>query len=706
MFKFLKHISPKTKILFVAFILVLVPGAIISYLSLQSIKEKAENLRTKYTGTVNLVRDKLENEISQLEGTLRNSVIEYPPESYNSIDLKTWIETKESVNPVARDLFLISTDGDLLTSSASLGWDDRTRSVPILSLKTAEKFSNAEKAEFIDRNLTEAISYYKVALNFASSASERALLFSRTGRCYFKLGEYRNAINEYTKILDLENEAIEIGDVPASVVALSQISDCYKALKADKDYYKTIFELYQLLLDSPWDLSGGDYLYYLKSVSEKIHDPVFSVNYGRSGENNMEDLLAEETKLSDKISFVKFIDQDVLPEMLSELRKGSPSDLRSHYISREVNDTMFQFSYFKLPAAFKKSRLLAIGYQLDNEYILSDIIPEVLTSVELGRDILVGILDQNNDLLYIQNEQQLPEYLVTAGFSPQFDGWKVALFDPGGRSLEQITGKEKQLYLILFAGIIGVMLIGIFLIVGTVMHETEVSRLKSEFVSNVSHELKTPLALIRMFGETLDSGIVTDEDKRKKFYSIIRKESERLTHLINNVLDFSRMDAGGKEYNFRETDLTEVVRNSLEAYKFQISDNGFNIESDIANESIKLKIDSDAISQVLLNLLNNAVKYSDKEKYIGVKVCKNSESAMISVTDHGVGILKDEQKKIFNKFYRVSTIQTKETSGSGLGLTLAKHIVEAHGGTIEVDSEIGKGSRFTVKLPIVKNEKN
>jgi signal transduction histidine kinase len=239
----------------------------------------------------------------------------------------------------------------------------------------------------------------------------------------------------------------------------------------------------------------------------------------------------------------------------------------------------------------------------------------------------------------------------------------------------------------------------------TVFHESEISRMKSEFVSNVSHELKTPLALIRMFGETLDSGIVTDEEKRRKFYSIIRKESERLTHLINNVLDFSRMEAGVKEYNLRETDLVEVVRNSLDSYKFQISDNGFNIESDLPDESIKLRIDRDAVSQVLLNLLNNAVKYSDKEKYIGVKVSKNSDFAMISVTDHGAGISKEDLKKVFDKFFRVSTVKAKEVPGSGLGLTLAKHIVEAHGGTIEVESEIGKGSTFRIMLPMAEIKK-
>jgi len=700
MFKYFKHITPKTKILSVAFILVLVPGAIISYLSLQSIKEKAENLRTKYTGTVNLVRDKLENEISQLEANLRNSVIESPPESRNSADLKTWLENIESDNQAVRNLLLISTNGDLLTSSLSLGWDHQPRSITIVSPGIAGSFSEAEKAEFVEMNLTESIRLYKEALNFTSSARERALLFSRIGRCYFKSGEYLNAINEYKKILDSENSSSKIGNVPASAVALSQIAGCYEALKEEKEHYLTILNLYQFLLDNPWDLKSGDYLYYLKSASEIIHDSAIPSGLVGSGKSNIEDLLAREAKLRERIRFVELINQDILSQVISELRKGSSSELRSQYISQEVNDSTFQLSYFKLPAAFQQSQLIAMGYQLDKHYTLSYLFPDLLSSVELGKDILVGILDQNDSLLYIQDEHRLPEYLVAGNFSQQYDGWKVALFDPDGKSIEQLTGKEKRLYQILFAGIITIMVIGIILIVRAVIHESEISRLKSEFVSNVSHELKTPLALIRMFGETLDSGIVTDEAKRRQFYRIIRKESERLTHLINNVLDFSRMDAGGKEYNFREADIVDVVKSSLEAYKFQISDNGFNIESNLPGESINLKIDTDAISQVLLNLLNNAVKYSDKEKYIGVKVSKNSELAMISVTDHGVGISKEELKKIFEKFYRVSTVRTKETPGSGLGLTLAKHIVEAHGGTIEVISEVGKGSRFTIRLPL------
>ncbi|MBN2861749.1 MAG: GHKL domain-containing protein [Bacteroidales bacterium] len=699
MFKFLKHITPRTKILFVAFILILVPGAIISYLSLQSIRQKAENLRTKYSGTVDLVRDKLENKISLLETNLRNSVIELTPDSDKAASLKIWISKIESKNPAFKHLFLVSPDGGLITSSVSLRWNKPTGIRPLLNQQAATSFNMAEKAEFIRKNYIESITLYREALASSTSSQERALLLSRIGRCYFKLREYEKAINEYKKILELENYEITIGNIPALVVALSQIADSYEALKADKEHYNTTLELYQQLLDKPWDLAGGEYLYYLKAAGEKIHNSKIPVNNVNPPEKNIKDLLIREGKLLEKIRFIEFIDQDILPEIVSELRKGSPSELKSHYISREV-DSISQISYFKLPAAFQHSKLMALGYQFENKYILSDLFPDVLAPVELGKDVIVGILGKNDSLIYVQQNIPVSRYLVAENFSQQFKDWKVALFDPEGKSIEQLTGKEKQLYLMLFSGIIFVMLIGIILIVRAVIHESEISHLKSEFVSNVSHELKTPLALIRMFGETLDSGIVADEKDRRKFYNIIRKESERLTHLINNVLDFSRMDAGVKEYSFQEADLVETISSSLEAYKYQISDSGFNVESELPDEPVILKIDRDAISQVLLNLLNNAVKYSDKEKYIGVKVSKNSEFAMISVTDHGVGISKDEQKKIFDKFYRASTVRTKETSGSGLGLTLARHIVEAHGGTIEVESEVGKGSRFMVKLSV------
>jgi signal transduction histidine kinase len=700
MFKLIKHIAPRTRILFVALILVLLPGAVISYLSLQSLGQKAENLRTKYNGTVNLVRDKLENEVKRLEATLWNSAIDSPPVSDNASILKIWLRKLESENPAFNNLFLINTYGGLISSSVSLDWNNLPVSQSLRNTNAAANFNMAEKAEFISKDIPESIRLYRTAMASSASSREHALLLSRIGRCYFKLGEYRKAINEYKKILNPENDEITIGKVPAPVVALSQIADCWEALNASEEQYNTLFDLYQYLLYQPWDLAGGDYLYYLKTVSTKIFDSEVSISITHASGRNVADLQLNKEELLEQIGFIELINHNILPEIESELRNGPISEFKSNNISRNINDSIFQISFFKLPVAPQPSHILAMGYQFEKEYILSGLFPGILQNVELGKDVLVGILDNNDSLLYLQHNLPVSVYLVAEKFSQPFVSWKVALFDPDGKSIEQLTGIERQLYLILFIGIITVMLIGIIQIVRAVIHESEISRMKSEFVSNVSHELKTPLALIRMFGETLDSGIVTNEKDRQKFYSIIRKESERLTHLINNVLDFSRMDAGVREYNFQETDLVEIIRSTLESYEFQISDYGFEIENKVPDEPLILKIDRDAISQVLLNLLNNAVKYSDEKKHILVKVCKNATSALISVTDNGIGIPKEELKKIFDKFFRVSKSRSRETRGSGLGLTLAKHIVEAHGGTIEVESEVGKGSSFTVRIPL------
>lgn len=700
MFKRFKHIAPRTKILFVAFILILLPGAVISYLSLKSIRQNAENIRTEYNGTVKLVSDKLENEISRLTINLQNSVTDLSPDSGSTGYLKEWLRIKESGHPAFKNLFLANSNGGLLSSSASIGWSPISGSISFKNPETADWVNRAENAEFIGKDLPESISFYRKALAFSTTSQERALLFSRIGRCYIKLRDYQHAIDEYNRLLNPDYREATIGSVPASIVTYSQIADSYEGLHAGKDQYHTLVELYHYLLDQPWDLSGGDYLYYLQSASEKVHQPETYGFQSDSIKTLIDELSGKEKILLDHIRSLEFIHQEVSPEIQNLFGQGSPAASNLQTISRNSNDSTFQLHCFRLPVVIQPYRWTALGFSYNEDYILRDFIPEILASVELGKDILVGIIGKNDSILYQQHSRQIPGYLVTGDMLQEFPGWKVALFDPGGKSIEQLAGKEKHLYLALFIGIILVMVIGIVLMVYAVIHESEISRLKSEFVSNVSHELKTPLALIRMFGETLDSGIVTEEEKRQKFYGIIRKESERLTHLINKVLDFSRMDAGIREYNLTEADLAEVIGSSIEAYKFQITDSGFTIESDLPDNPVIFKMDRDAISQVLLNLLNNAVKYSADRKYILVKVWKDTDAAFFSVTDQGMGIPKGELKKIFDKFYRVSATRTQETRGSGLGLTLARHIVEAHGGSISVDSEIGKGSRFTVRLPV------
>ncbi|HEX3084617.1 MAG TPA: HAMP domain-containing sensor histidine kinase, partial [Pyrinomonadaceae bacterium] len=251
-------------------------------------------------------------------------------------------------------------------------------------------------------------------------------------------------------------------------------------------------------------------------------------------------------------------------------------------------------------------------------------------------------------------------------------------------------------------GILTLMIIGgLVLTKRMVSKEIAVAKLKSDFVSNVSHELRTPLALIRLYAETLELGRISTKEKKHQYYRIIRKESERLTALINNILDFSRIEAGRKEYEFRETDIADLVRNTLDSYRYQIEQQGFELEEAIDTELPAVRIDREAIARALVNLVNNALKYSQDQKYIGVKLYRENGSVKLEVADHGIGIARRDQTKIFEKFYRAGDPLVHNTKGSGLGLSLVRHITEAHGGEIEVESSPGAGSKFIMSLPLV-----
>jgi signal transduction histidine kinase len=229
----------------------------------------------------------------------------------------------------------------------------------------------------------------------------------------------------------------------------------------------------------------------------------------------------------------------------------------------------------------------------------------------------------------------------------------------------------------------------------------KLSEMKADFVSNVSHELRTPISSIRVFGEFMRLGRVTSQEKVREYGEYIETESRRLTQLINNILDFSKIESGGKVYQLEETDLEEVVEGALKIFDVRLQHSGFKIDyREPVSHLPMVRIDASAVGQALCNLLDNAVKYSGDEREIRVSLGRANGSAVISVTDHGIGISEQEQQRIFDRFHRVSTGLVHDVKGSGLGLSIVQHVVLAHGGRVTVDSRPGNGSTFSIYLPI------
>jgi signal transduction histidine kinase len=314
---------------------------------------------------------------------------------------------------------------------------------------------------------------------------------------------------------------------------------------------------------------------------------------------------------------------------------------------------------------------------------------------------VIRVTEPNGELLYENarsrsDEAFEVERMMTA---PSYEGVRLKL-RPRDRSIEQEVRRLAITKTALIGFIDLMLLAGLGLVWTNVRRELRLSRLKSDFVANVSHELKTPLALIRLFAETLELGRVPTDEKKLQYHRIINKESRRLTQLINNILDFSRIEAGRKEYRPVRTDLAAVVRDVVDAYRFPIEQHGFTLRVDVAEDLPELELDPEALSQALINLLNNAIKYSPDEKSIVVAARRDGDRVLVSVADRGIGIPKAEQKRIFEKFYRVESSVVHTTKGSGLGLALVQHITEAHGGSVEVTSAPGEGSTFTLSFPV------
>jgi len=281
-----------------------------------------------------------------------------------------------------------------------------------------------------------------------------------------------------------------------------------------------------------------------------------------------------------------------------------------------------------------------------------------------------------------------------------FTDWEMALYSP--RATPQQWARAGFVFNASLAGVLAFLLVGgVALALRAADRAVKLSKMKSDFVSNVSHELRTPVASIRVFGELLRLGRVDDPGKVREYGEHIEGESRRLTRLIDNILDFSRIESGRKEYRFAEGKVRELVEGVIRTFEMRSAAPEVKIRLETPGDDLPLlRMDADAIAQAFQNLLDNAVKYSGDSKDIVVRLSAETDHVVIAVRDHGIGIARDEQRKIFERFHRVGTGLVHDVKGSGLGLSIVHHIVAAHGGTVTVDSEPGEGSTFTMRLPI------
>jgi signal transduction histidine kinase len=387
---------------------------------------------------------------------------------------------------------------------------------------------------------------------------------------------------------------------------------------------------------------------------------------------------------------------------------------RPHYVQAQLR--------FESPARRRMTSVVA--FAVDAEKLRTEYVPAIMrdwmASVQQPSgfpNLQAEVLDEEGRHIYATHPEPSEHYVpvdersfaiiffdkelleFAAPYEQHREVWGLRT-SYGPQPIPEIVSASTRPQLALMLVMIVAMGLGVFLVAGAAAREVRLAELKSNFVASVSHDLKTPLALIQLFAETLELGRVRTPDRAQEYYRIINGESKKLTRLIENILDFSRMEAGLRPYRMEPADLSESVNKVLARMETQFSQGNFTVTPKIQPDLPRILADQGAAEQAIENLIANAMKYSGDAKNIEIEAKRANGHIVVSVTDHGIGISRREQGRIFRKFYRVQQELGGGPQGTGLGLAIVDHTMRGHGGFVRVESEPDTGSTFSLHFPI------
>jgi signal transduction histidine kinase len=566
-------------------------------------------------------------------------------------------------------------------------------------------FQKAEYFEFSQKNYTRAVELYKECALKAPLKQHRAIAFEGLGRCLLSSKKYDEADKVYNELSNNYGQFQNKAGHPYGIIAGFQLYEIAREKREEEHYLGILLNLYEKIREGIWLINIPVYDFYIAEI-ESILNSIFNEGKFPEIQKSYIDIQKQQSPYRQTLIFTDLLEKDIIPKIkgkLSQYQSAGEVVLERLLIPSEKD--FFLLSYTILPD-FQSEQTFYGGYCWDLNLIKDQIIPKIIEDITKDSGLDFKIVDERGQNITTGKEELVSKESLALTFRIFPLPWKLLVSQPEIKAIEKTARREIFFYGILLSVIVALMLLGAVLIARDISRESETTRLKTEFVNNISHELKTPLTLIRLYGETLQRKENLTIQEKKECYEIITKESERLSHLINNVLDFSRIEMGKKEFDIKKGNLADVIDDTLESYRYHLEKKGFVIHKEITMDLPEMNFDGEAIASVLINLLSNAMKFSPWEKEVTVKLFRDDGNVVIQVADEGIGISPKEIPKIFQRFYQSENKIATVMKGSGLGLTLVKHITEAHFGRIQVESEPGKGSIFSVILPISDTEKD
>lgn len=697
---------------------IMLPTIVLGYLAVRTAETEKlvvwEKLEKSYTSLAGAISDELDDILSTAEGDFQNSLSTLP--NYDRDTLKRLSYQIGDRHNVIGQAFFLHADGSIIFPEDPEG---RRQKPQIALRKISQEDQNiagyyieqAERQEYRHKDFKRAIDEYERLQSKLKAPVYQIAALNGIARCNMKMGLSQEAIKHYRNII---SKYADMDDKWANIPAIAyiQIASLHEKLGDTSSAVKALVELYDNLANSKWNMDAAEMTYFADVTQERllVYKDREDIQF-----DDMADQFSEiETNVEHEVKLRQFLDdyKHLAAEemiLIAENSFGS-SESMEHLTKYTSMHGPYLLSYLiDSSAETEDTTGIIAGFEVDLDYLASAGFKEVLRGFTVEGDVILTILDEDGEIIeatHTLSGQGLDPDEITPPGEPiaitslkALPFWKVGIYVKNPLALERLSRRNANLRAFLIAGLILAIAFGIYLSLREARRETEMAQLRSDFVANVSHELRTPLSSIQIFSETLKQNRAVSQDKQEQYLDTISSESDRLARLVDNVLDFSRLERSVKEFHFQSTNIGEIVSSAVEAYKLYADQRDVSVSLKMIADLPEIQADKEALSQVVMNLIDNALKYSEENGEITVNAFCKGKNIVIQVVDKGVGIDEEDIRKIFDKFYRGKNVANLGTGGTGLGLTLAKAVAIAHGGNITVRSKKGEGSKFSIILP-------
>jgi signal transduction histidine kinase len=699
-----KYFSKKRIIIYYLLVIV-IPSCILGFLALRGIRndqaliEREQRKKLAEYGTS--IFSETNSYIARVNKDFRKKIPELSPGlpsslTFNEQTLDSFIKE----NSLVKSIFLIQSSDSIRIYHPSLLYFPET-------VEETEKerspynyinlFIQGWNYEYQEKNLRKTLLYYRKRLKEFEQKEIKGYILMQIARIETKLYAYDKAIETY-QLIESEYGNVNIDNrIHLGSMACLEKMNINLLVGDTTSFVNNSIEFLNKILNAKWQLDYSDYKNLISSGNKIV------TQFKKTDNEQIKGVFACADSLFNEID-IRGRDTEYLFDFVN-----NSSPLILNYLSNQDNEVQFPFMKYSVTdenefyiSLFRGAENQFWGIIFNVDEIYSDLLLSSIREHSENESFQWQLFGEGAELLANSsniNFELEPVLLESPG---EFPVCTIKLYAEPTGLINTLFFSGHNIFLFIFIFIALVLALGLFFTIQIVSKELQLSKMKSDFISTVSHEFKSPLTSIRHITDMLVFKRVPTESKKQEYYEIIQQQSERLSHLINNILDFSKLEEGETNFRFEPVSMDQILQEIVLSFKHSIPDKDFKVSYKHEKRLPMINADKVAITQVIHNLLDNAFKYSGSSDLIEVYAKSDKKSVVISVKDFGIGISPDDKEKIYSRFYRVSNDHTQQVKGSGIGLTIVKQIIESHGGTVSHESKVGSGSTFIIKLPFLK----